>query len=95
MDKKLDRIENALENNLLFDTYWPNYKAWKNEMSRGLTAKEIKNSTLVKIDFQRCFYQTRFKLKDFLLNNNIDINNPIVKIAINIYIDYIHLKYSV
>lgn len=85
MDKKLDRIENPLENNLLFDTYWPNYKAWKNEMSRGLTAKEIKNSTLVKIDFQRCFYQTRFKLKKFLLKNNIDINNPIVKIAINIY----------
>lgn len=84
-DKKIERTETPLENNLLFDSYWPNYKAWKNEMMRDLTANDIKNSTLIKIDFQRCFYQTRFKLKDFLNKNNVDVNNPIVKIGINIY----------
>lgn len=85
LDKKLERIAKPLENNLLFDNYWPNYNSWKNEISKDITAKEIKNSTLIKIDFQRCFYQTRFNFKKFLETNNIDINNPIVKIAINIY----------
>ena len=85
-DKHLERVENPLANNMLFDAYWPNYQKWENSLTEAIERKSISGkATLVKIDFQRCFYQTRFNLKELLKKYEIDLTNPIVNIALNIY----------
>lgn len=84
-DKHLDLVDNPLENNLLFDSYWKNYKQWKETIFDKVDFDKNKTATLVKLDFQRCYYQTRFNLKKLLIKNHIDIDNPIVNISLHVY----------
>lgn len=95
-DKHLERCDEPLENAMLFDNYWPNYQKWKKSITKKINSKTAKNSTLIKLDFQRCFYQTRFRIDTFLNKYNINQNNPIVHISKNIYrlFSYALYKYT-
>ena len=84
-DKHLERVNEPLENNMLFDPYWENYEKWKEFVLKNIS-EDNEKYTLVKLDFQRCYYQTKFKLKNFLEKRGIDCNNnPIINIALGVY----------
>ncbi len=87
LDRHLNRIdkEKLLENNMLFDPYWGNYQKWKKVISNASKNINGQEAALIKFDFKRCYYNTTFKLKDFLKRHNIDYRNPIVNISLNVY----------
>ncbi len=77
-----------IHNNLLFEKYWPNYQKWKKAISSDLNLNEIENSTLIKLDFHRCFYNVKFNLSEFLEKYKLDLSNSIIKLSLNVYRAY-------
>ena len=94
-DKRLNDLKEPIKNNYLFDRYWPNYKNWKDSITENLNNAVSENSTLIKMDFKRCFYNTRFNLKKLLLEWEIDLKNPIVYIALNVYRFYSYKLFKI
>ena len=94
-NKHLKETNDPLYNRMLFDAYWGNYNKWKKSIANKVSTKKLNKSSLVKIDFERCYYQTRFNIEKILSDHGLDLNNPIINIAINVYRLYSSKIYSV
>ena len=83
-DKRLNFVDEPLNNLLLYGNHSINYKKWKNTV---LQDKYKDDSLIIKLDIKRCFYNIKFNIPDFIKNIlNINyLDDPVTKIMVNIY----------
>ena len=84
-DEHLDS-NNLINNKLLFENYTKQYKKWKDKIIDSVKDDcELKNMTLVKLDFKRCFYNVQFDINELIDKYGIDDSIPCVKISKHLY----------
>ena len=87
-DERLYEVEEPLNNNLIFKNYHVAYKEWKNSALNKLEESSDKDRYLIKMDLKRCFYNIKFNFNQFLIEYNLNKNDPVIKIMREVYLLY-------
>lgn len=93
-DKRLWQIKkneldgSILENKLLFANFNAQYDLWKEKIYAKLEETADEDKTIIKMDFQRSYYNVYFDINKFIIEYLGGLNNPIYQFEKQLYCYY-------